>query len=137
MMMEQQTHDYWRRESDGSARLIASRCKKCGQHHLPRVAFCGTCRGTQFEDAPLSPKGNLYSYTVIHTPPAGYPDIYVVGYVDFPEQVRVFGQVRADNREALRCDMPVGIEIATLKKRPDGSPVEGYRFVPLLAEASS
>lgn len=130
-------HDYWMRDRDGGVRLIASRCKKCGQHHLPKVAFCGSCRGTQFEDATLSASGNLYSFTVIHAPPAGYPEIYVVGYVDFPEQVRVFGQVRADDRAALHCDMPVGVEIATLKKLQDGSSVEGYRFVPLSAGAAS
>lgn len=135
--MEHEVHDYWMRDRDGNVRLIASKCTKCGQHHLPRVAFCGACRGTQFEDAPLSSKGNLYSYTVIHTPPAGYPEIYVVGYVDFPEQVRVFGQVRADNRDTLRCDLPVEVEVATLKKLPDGSEVRGYRFVPSLAEHTS
>jgi len=126
---------YWERTGDGRDRLLASRCSNCGSHYLPRVAICGRCWGSAFDIAPLAPVGNLYSYTIVHITPPGFPSPYAIGYVDFPEGVRVFGQIRLTPDLDLHCDMKVEVEIATLMHRPDGSGVEGYRFVPLPPES--
>lgn len=121
---------YWRERDDGGVELIASRCRDCGTLHLPAVAICAECAGDAFEPKVLGPSGSLYSYTIVRTPGPGFPPVYAVGYVDFPEGVRVFGHVRMNEDDELRLDMPVTIERAVLLNRADGTPVHGYRFVP-------
>ncbi|MGE3150572.1 MAG: Zn-ribbon domain-containing OB-fold protein [Pseudorhodoplanes sp.] len=121
---------YWRRAPGGGAELLAACCTQCGTYYLPRVTICNTCRNASFDVKPLSPVGNLYSYTVIHVPPPGYPSPYAIGYVDFPEKVRVFGQIRLPEGKDVPCDTPVTVDVATLMFRPDGEKVEGYIFVP-------
>lgn len=122
---------YWRQGDDGNVELIAARCRSCGTLHLPAVPVCANCYSDQFDPAALHGPGKLYAHTVIHVPPAGYPPIYAVGYVDFPEGVRVFGHVRLIDGVKLRADMPVTLESGTLFKRSDGTPVVGYRFAPM------
>lgn len=125
------TVKYWRRGADGHAELLAYRCSGCAAHYLPRVVICSSCGGQEFTIAPLANVGNLYAYTIVHVAPPGYPSPYAIGYVDFPEQVRVFGQISLEHADRLRCDIPVEIEVAVLRHDADGKPVEGYRFAPL------
>lgn len=126
--------DYWRETADGRIELIAGRCRACGTHHLPRVPICASCFGEDLEMVALGGSGRLYTFTVIRVPPTGYASEYAVGYVDFPEGVRVFGQVRLDAKVPLASDMPVTVEKAVLSRHADGSPITGYRFVPSVPE---
>jgi uncharacterized OB-fold protein len=122
--------EHWREEADGRALLLAARCTACGQLFLPRVAVCAACGGQAFESAPLAGPGRLYVHTVIHAAAPGFATPYAVGYVDYPEGVRVFGHVRLDGPGQPRPGVPVEVEAADLFRRPDGTPVRGYRFVP-------
>lgn len=129
--------EYWHESPNGDVVLIAAVCDQCGQHFLPKVAVCSGCSGTNFHKAALSPQGTLYSYTLNHAPSPGFPPVYCVGYVDFPEGVRVFGHVRHDTLVPPRIDGPVGIEVAPLFVRPTGEQVRGYRFVPITSEGGN
>lgn len=122
--------DCWREAPNGQVELLAARCCACGTHHLPHVPVCATCNGEEFENAVLGPHGTLYAYTIVRMPPPGYAGEYAVGYVDFPEGVRVFGQIKIVPGVALGSGVPVGLEKAALFKRADGTPVIAYRFVP-------
>ena len=70
---------------------------------------------------------------MIHAAPPGYSQPYAVAYVDFPEGVRVFGHLRLGDGPPPDLDAPVTVEAAILVRRPDGTAVEGYRFVPQAA----
>jgi hypothetical protein len=133
---ERAAADHWRETADGRIELMAARCRACGTHHLPRVPVCASCSAEDLEAVPLGGAGRLYAYTIIRIPPPGYAGEYAVGYVDFPEGVRVFGQIRLDPDTQLASDVPVTIEKAVLFHRPDGAPVAGYRFVPSVQEAA-
>lgn len=129
--MKQRTiaEQYWEEGSHG-LRLIASRCIECGQHHLPAVAICGSCGAARFERAPLQDGGTIYAFTINHVPAPGFPLPLAVGYVDYPEGVRVFGQFRIPE-DGIRVGDRVSVEKAVLKRATDGVETVGYRFVPL------
>jgi uncharacterized OB-fold protein len=128
--------EYWVENASGSATLFASKCSHCGTLFLPKVFICSSCGGSIFGRSALPENGTLYSYTVIHSAPAGYLSPYAVGYVDFAGNVRVFGHVRID--EALpSLDSLVSIEAADLFARANGDQVRGYRFAPLASKEVS
>ena len=120
--------DHWEAQPSGSVRLVAHRCTSCGATYLPGIAACASCRGKAFTRHPLSDSGTLYSYTIVRNAGGVWPDVYAIGYVDFPENVRVCGQLRETNEELLRIGMPVGVEAAELYRDKDGSAVVCFRF---------
>jgi len=120
--------DYWSAVDARTAQLTAYRCTQCDTHFLPRVMTCTACGATEFERAALSPHGTLYTYTVLHNAGGVWPAVYAVGYVDFPEGVRVFGQLRETEASALSIGARVGVEPTVLYTRKDGTPVTCFRF---------
>jgi len=121
--------DCWRIADDGVVELIGSRCTACGTVYLPQSITCARCGGRTFTALTLAPAGTLYSYSIVHRSGGVWPDLYAVGYVDFPEGVRVFGQLRADAPAALAVGARAGLEAATLYRRKDGAAVTCFRFV--------
>jgi uncharacterized OB-fold protein len=83
--------------------LLGSRCTKCGAVFFPREsAFCRNpvCAGRDFEEAPLSRSGRLWSVTDNHyAPPAPYVskdpfEPYAIAAVELEaEKLVVLGQV--------------------------------------------
>ena len=108
-------------------RLVGLRCCDCRRVHFPVAEFCSNCRGEHFEPAPLGERGRLYSYSEIHVAPRQFEVPYIVGYVDFPADVRVFGQI--DGRlEDLSPGMEMTVGWGPVRRADDGSMVETYRF---------
>ena len=120
--------DCWREVEGERAELIAQRCTQCGVSYLPTALSCARCGNRTFAPQVLSPRGTLYSYAMVHGSGGVWPDLYAVGYVDFPEGVRVFGQLRDTSESALRSGASVGVEPATLYRRKDGAEVRCFRF---------
>lgn len=119
--------DCWRSEGERAA-LIAYRCDRCDTSYLPKAMTCVRCGGRSFVPQRLSPTGTLYTYSIVHGAGGVWPDTYAVGYVDFPEGVRVFGQIRETSPDALHVGATVGAEPAVLYRRKDGTAVSCYRF---------
>jgi len=67
---------------------------------------------------PLAAEGRLYTYTVIH--PGRDADPYTIGFVDFPEGVRVFGRLDIPAGQRPSLGMPIAVRAAE----------DDYRFVP-------
>jgi uncharacterized OB-fold protein len=117
--------------TDGDApALLGSRCKACGTYAFPKeTAFCRNprCAGTELEEAPLSRRGTLWSYTDNrYPPPAPYvaPDPFVpyaIAAVELErEKMVVLGQVVAGvGCEALEAGMPMELAIETLYRDGD------------------
>lgn len=72
--------------------LIGSRCKKCEKVFFPKCFVCLNCleRG-EMEEVPLSRKGKLYCYTIVHQKVPGSmieaPFIPII--VELPEKIQV------------------------------------------------
>lgn len=98
--------------------LLGSRCTTCGTVYFPRRAgFCRNpqCDGTEFEEAALSRRGTVWSYTdAQYQPPAPYlagsePYVpFAIAAVELPEGLVVLGQV-ADGYGV--ADLHVGAEV--------------------------
>jgi uncharacterized OB-fold protein len=99
-------------------RLLGSRCTSCGTYFFPKEAhFCRNpaCSGTAFEEAPLSARGKLWSFTDNrYPPPKPYmaPDPfepYIVAAVELDhEKMVVLGQVAAGVKIG---DLSAGMEM--------------------------
>ncbi len=55
-----------------SGKVLARKCKKCGELHLATVYFCQNCGNKEFENAFLEGQGSIATYTIITVPPAGF-----------------------------------------------------------------
>jgi uncharacterized OB-fold protein len=111
--------------------LIAGRCKSCGKYTFPKYYACPFCFSDDLEDAPLSPTGNLHSFTIVRRSMPGYPVPYALGLVDFKEGVRVMAQIETNNPEKLKLDTEMGITVGLIRKNSDGKEVRSYKFRPV------
>lgn len=111
--------------------LIAGRCKACGFFTFPKYLACPKCFSDDIEDAPLSPKGVLHSFTIVRRSLPDYPVPYALGLVDFPEDVRVMAQIETGNPEELKIGMEMGITVGTIRKGKDGKDIKSYKFRPV------
>ena len=68
--------DGWFTLDGADPRLLGNRCTHCGSYFFPKAsAFCRnpSCEGTEFEEAPLSNRGTVWSFTTNHyAPPPPY-----------------------------------------------------------------
>jgi uncharacterized OB-fold protein len=85
------------------------------------------------ERVDLSGRGTVYTYTVVRQSTPEFQTPYVLVYVDFPEGVRVLGQLVGCGPEAVRVGMPVEVVFQEVGKDPEGRPVVGWRFQPVQA----
>ena len=108
----------WFSLDEAEPRLLGSRCTTCGSVFFPKESFfCRNprCGGTAFEEAPLSRRGRLWSYTDNrYAPPPPYParepfEPYAVAAVELErEKMVVLGQVA----RGVGCDrLEVGMEM--------------------------
>jgi uncharacterized OB-fold protein len=108
----------WFTTDGDAAALLGSRCRTCGTYAFPRETFfCRNpgCEGSEFDEAPLSRRGKVWSYTdARYTPPAPYvaADPYVpfcIAAVELAEEkMVVMGQVVP---EVTVDDLTVGTEV--------------------------
>lgn len=83
------TEPFWAALASG--RLITTCCSRCGEAMFPPKPICPRCLSRSVEWQPVSPRGALYSYTVVHVAPeifAGEAP-YAVGIVDLEGGLRI------------------------------------------------
>ncbi|BBO79460.1 Zn-ribbon domain-containing OB-fold protein [Desulfosarcina ovata] len=113
---------------DGSAPFLKGyRCKKCNQIDFPKISPCPNCWGEEFEMVALSREGTVYSATDIYIGQAGMETPYVFGYVDLPEDLRIFAQFEADV-ETINCGDKVEVVEGIIRMNNDGLPLKSYKF---------
>ena len=126
--------DFWHVEADG-LRLVGSRCKSCGQNYFPPREICPECYAngveSELEPVRLSSSGKLYSYSIVQVAPKMFQVPYGVGYIDFPEGVRVFGQLTTADAGELRIGMEVKAELGRISVNQQGQEVYSYKFRPV------
>jgi benzoylsuccinyl-CoA thiolase BbsA subunit len=107
------------------------RCRRCGKIRFPRFSNCPDpdCWGIDMEPIPLSRRGRIYSATDVFI---GQPSMrqYMpmsVGYVDLPEEVRIFAQLEGE-LGSFRCDDEVELTTGPVRNNAEGKPILGYKF---------
>lgn len=113
---------------DGSPPYLKGwRCKKCGQIDFPKLDTCPNCWGQEYEMEPLSRKGILYSYTDIYVGPPNIKPPYVIGYVDMPEDLRIFAQLEGEVG-TYQCGEEVELTTGEIGLNNDGVQITSYKF---------
>ena len=115
---------------DDQTILLGSKCSECGQAFFPTESLCLNCGSEILEEITLSKKGTLYSYSVVEMPCANFKPPYAVGFVDMPEEVRIFGQLDIKKNLPFKVGMKMEIYVDTLWQEDDKD-IIGYRFSPL------
>ena len=109
-------------------RLHGSKCAHCGSVAFPPHPLCPGCGAQSGQDTvKLSPVGTLYTFSEIHIAPKGFATPYVVGYVDLPDGVRLFGQIE-DQAADLRLGQQVAVTLGPVRSDTSGRMVISYRF---------
>jgi len=113
---------------DGSPPYLKGyKCKKCGQLDFPKLSPCPNCWGEEFDVVALNRRGRLYSVTDIFIGQAGMQTPYTFGYVDLPENLRIFAQMEGEVG-SFTCDQEVELTVGTIRINTDGLPVTSYKF---------
>jgi uncharacterized OB-fold protein len=117
----------------GDPHLVGQQCAKCGAVYLGRRRACSKCTAEgPFEEIPLSRKGTLWVWSIVHQSMPGVPVPYVVGVVDLPEGVSVrcnLIDVEPDPAK-LRFGMPVEMTTAVSQQDREGNDVIAFYFRP-------
>ena len=105
-------------------RLVGSRCESCGLTAFPALTRCHRC-WREVSPLPLSTTGSLSTYSVIH----GRNEPYTVGYVDLPENVRVFARISVTDEHRLHRTCPCIWRSGPIRRtrRTYGSPGPPWR----------
>jgi uncharacterized OB-fold protein len=123
----------WRVKTQRYA-LIGEQCPSCGQFIFPPRDICPECVAEAKREYTLSGKGEVFSYTVVQEPPAGFEGQapYVLALIKLDEGPLLTAQL-TDLDGAPEIGMRV--EMVTRKLRadgPDGVILYGYKFRPVL-----
>src|SRR5271170_8054131 len=118
--------------------LVGSKCGKCGAVYLDlKRTACSKCGATnQFTQIPLSNKGNVWVFSVIHQSFPGIKTPYVTAIVDLPEGVSVRSTLVDLSPEELQknpktaFDMPVELTTTVVAKDREGHDVIGFAYKP-------
>jgi uncharacterized protein len=99
---------FWEAASEG--RLVAQRCQGCGRLRHPPRPMCPHCHSLEFEVVPLSGRGSLYSYAILHHPqhPAfDYP--LIAALVDLDEGIRLVSNLSGVEAAAIEIGMELEV----------------------------
>lgn len=132
--------DLWRipDEVEGNARLIGSKCLRCGELFFPKKdnGICTYCQSEELEEILLSTRGKVYSYTVVmQRPPVYYKGEvpYAIGFVELPEGIRIETLFSGCDFESLKTGMDMEMAIEPLGKNEKDEDILVYSFRPVSA----
>ena len=127
---------HWRLRKQRYA-LVGEVCPHCNAKLFPPRDVCPECGQEARTPYQFSGRGEVYSYTTIYDPPAGYEENapYTVALVKLVEGPIVTAQLTDLGDEPVKIGAPV--EMVTRKLREDGDErgmiIYGYKFRPILA----
>jgi uncharacterized OB-fold protein len=116
---------FW--EAAAQGRLVAQGCSECGRLRHPPRPMCPHCRSLEFEVVPLSGRGSLYSYAILHHPrhPAfDYP--LVAALVDLEEGIRFVSNLPGVEGRDIEIGMALEVSFEATK---NGGAVPVFRPV--------
>lgn len=117
------------KEADGKGVLLGARCKQCGQVIFPEREVCFNCLGHNLEPVQLGQNGKLYAYTIVHMPSEHFKPPYAIGWIELPEGLRIFSQIRGWQEHPLKTGMDMELTFEKLWDEEEKE-VIGYIFRP-------
>jgi len=113
----------------GEWTLVGGRCRQCGQIFFPNREWCLNCSSRDLERANLGRKGKLYSFTIVHMPSEHFEPPYAVGWIELPEGMRIFSQIRRWREHPLKIGMDMELAFEKLWDEEEKE-IIGYTFRP-------
>lgn len=129
---------HWRLRKERYA-LVGEVCPHCNAKLFPPRDICPECGGEARTPFQFSGRGEVYSFTTIYDPPAGYEENapFTVALVKLEEGPIVTAQLTDLDNEPVKIGAPV--EMVTRRLRQDGDErgmiVYGYKFRPTVARS--
>jgi len=120
--------------------LVGEVCPHCDAKLFPPRDVCPECGKDAKTAFAFSGRGEVYSYTTVYEPPAGYEEYapYTVALIKLEEGPLVTAQLTDLDNGKVEIGAPV--EMVTRKLRQDGDErgllVYGYKFRPVLSTAN-
>jgi uncharacterized OB-fold protein len=106
--MNQDTQFFW--DAAAEDRLAIQRCSACGLLRHPPGPACPSCHSLDWEASDVSGNGTLYSYMVVHHPPApGFSSPAIVAVVQLDEGVRLISNITGVDPETLAIGEPLEV----------------------------
>jgi uncharacterized OB-fold protein len=115
-----------------NGKLMAGKCQRCGKIHLPPRPLCDNCFSQQFTWIPVSGKGKLATYTVIHIAPTQFQAMapYAVGIVQLENGLKIPGMISGVAPEQLKIGMDLAIDFGTCSTTQQWPQWPRYCFKP-------
>jgi hypothetical protein len=117
----------------GKPVLLGSRCPKCSAYYFPKRQICIACGQEGLDEAELSTRGKVWTYTIAgQTPPGSLVEApYAVAIVELPEKVAIRTVLTNVDLAGVKVGMKVEITLAKMKEDQDGNDVVSYQFQPV------
>jgi hypothetical protein len=116
--------------------LVGEVCPHCNAKIFPARDVCPECGGEAKEPFRFSGKGQVYSYTIMNSAPAGFERSlpYTVALVKLEEGPTVTAQLTDLGGQPVKIGMPVEMVTRRIKEDGDerGMLVYGYKFRPVM-----
>lgn len=114
-----------RREEELNIRLHGKKCKGCGKVMTLALKTCPHCKSVkEFEDAKLSKKGKIVTYSQEYYYPTPEPPI-TMAVIDLEGGGRILAQMTDTDPEEVKVDMPVQL---TFRKLHTGGGFVNYSW---------
>jgi uncharacterized OB-fold protein len=126
---------HWRLKNQ-RYKLTGEVCPHCQAKLFPPRDVCPECGGEAKTFYNFSGRGEIYSFTTVYDPPAGYEENapYTVALIRLEEGPLVTAQLTDLGNQSVTIGTPV--EMVTRKLRTDGDErgmlIYGYKFRPAL-----
>lgn len=126
---------HWRLQKQRLA-LVGEVCPHCQAKIFPARDVCPECGGEAKTAFKFSGKGEVYSFTTLHSVPAGFEENapYTVALVKLEEGPIITAQLTDVGEREVKIGTPV--EMVTRRIRQDGDErgmlIYGYKFRPVL-----
>jgi uncharacterized OB-fold protein len=119
---------FW--EAARDRRLVVQRCQSCGHYNHPPRPFCDSCLGQALNFEPVSGRGAVYTFTVMHQGDvAGFEDEapFVNVVVELVEQPLLLMVANLGVGERERVRIGAAVEVC-FEERAEGVVVPQFRL---------
>jgi uncharacterized OB-fold protein len=124
---------FWR-NTQSRYNLVGAKCDTCNQIHFPPRVMCPTCRRLgKLDQVKLNGKGEVMTYTVIHTGPEGFEKQtpYIMAVVKLDDGPSLTTQIVDCDLDGMEIGMRVKSVFRKIQEDGEAGLIHyGFKFKP-------
>jgi hypothetical protein len=114
-----------------SIHLVGARCSRCGRHFFPKREICPSCFDQgEMAAVALEGRGKLATFTVVRRSLGNKKLPYALGYIDIPENIRIFSSLTDCDPERITIGMDMEV-VFEEEETEEGRTWITYKFRPV------